>query len=45
MGLNDKFALQTSWITDVRFLSKADINARPRNVRFTPPKADIAERN
>jgi hypothetical protein len=36
MGVNDQFALQTSWIADVRFGSKADIGAPPINVRFTP---------
>jgi hypothetical protein len=36
MGVNDQFALQTSWITHVRFGSKADIEALSLNVRFTP---------
>ena len=35
MGINDQFALQTSWIAHVRFGSKADIEAPPPNVRFT----------
>jgi hypothetical protein len=36
MGINDQFALQTSWIAHVRFGSKADISACLSNVRFTP---------
>jgi len=36
MGVNDQFALQTSWISHVRFGSKADIGRCPRDVRFTP---------
>jgi hypothetical protein len=36
MGVNDRFALQTSWIANVRFGSKADIGAYRSDVRFTP---------
>jgi hypothetical protein len=36
MGQRDPFATQQFLAADVRFGSKADIGARPRNVRFTP---------
>jgi hypothetical protein len=42
MGSNDQFALQTSWITHVRFGSEADIDPLATDVRL-PPKADIVQ--
>ena len=36
MGFNDQFAQQQSWAAYVRFGSKADIEAPPPDVRFTP---------
>jgi hypothetical protein len=36
MGFRGQFALQKSLIAHVRFGSKADIEARPFDVRFTP---------
>jgi hypothetical protein len=36
MGFRRRFAQQQSCIADVRYGSKADIEARPVNVRFTP---------
>jgi hypothetical protein len=36
MGFGRPFAQQQSWAAHVRFGSKADIGARPRDVCFTP---------
>jgi hypothetical protein len=36
MGVNDQFALQTSWIAHVRFGSISDIGVVLIYVRFTP---------
>ena len=36
IGFRSQVARQQSWTANVRFGSKADIEARPRNVRFTP---------
>jgi len=36
MGFDGHFAQQQFQATNVRFGSKADIEARPSNVRFTP---------
>src|SRR5690242_16741773 len=36
MGFRDQFAQQQSLAAHIRFASKADIEARPRRVRFTP---------
>jgi hypothetical protein len=44
MGFDHHFAWQQSPAPNVRFGSKADIGACPRDVRFTP-KADIRRHN
>src|SRR5262249_24767018 len=43
MGFRGQFAQQQSEIANVRFGSKADIEARLSDVSALPPKADIAE--